>query len=134
MTRRLLFALSLLLGLAFTAPLRAQDFDAPKAKKMETAISGTVLDANGKPVPAAAVNCQSSAGMKPRVVHTDSKGHFHITGLTKDSYDLRASAKGAYSEWEKNIPLRTGQNKDITLRLLNGNTALSGVLPAKKSK
>jgi uncharacterized membrane protein len=134
MTRQFLFTLLLLLSLFVTAPSRAQDFDAPKPKKVETAFSGSVLDANGKPVPAAAVNCQSSAGMKPRVVHTDSKGHFRIVGLTKDSYDLRASANGAYSEWEKNIPLRTGQTKEITLRLLNGNTALSGTLPSKKPK
>ena len=134
MTRRFLLLLSLLFPLSFAVAAHAQDFDRPKPKKIETAITGTVLDANGKPVPAAAVNCQSSAGIKPRIVHTDLKGRFHITGLTNDGYDLRASANGAYSEWEKNIPLRKGQTKDITLRLLNGNTALSGVLPAKKSK
>jgi len=134
MTRRFLLTLSLLLPLSFAIAARAQDSDTPKPKKVETAITGTVLDANGKPVPAAAVNCQSSAGIKPRIVHTDSKGRFRITGLTNDGYDLRASANGAYSEWQKNIPLRKGQTKDITLRLLNGNTALSGILPSKKSK
>jgi hypothetical protein len=134
MTGRFLLMLSLLLPLSLAAAARAQDYDTPKPKKIETAFIGTVLDANGKPVPAAAVNCQSSAGIKPRIVHTDFKGHFRITGLLTDWYDLRASANGAYSEWEKNIPLRKGQTKDITLRLLNGNTALSGVLPTKKSK
>jgi uncharacterized membrane protein len=134
MTRRFLLMLSLLLPLSFVAAARAQDSDTPKPKKIETAITGTVLDANGKPVPAAAVNCQSSAGIKPRIVHTDSKGRFRITGLTNDGYDLRASANGAYSEWEKNIPLRKGQTKDLTLRLLNGNTALGGILPSKKPK
>jgi uncharacterized membrane protein len=134
MTRRFVTILSLLLPLLLATAARAQNSDTPKPKKIDTVITGTVLDANGKPVPAAAVNCQSSAGIKPRIVHTDSKGHFRITGLTKDWYDLRASSNGAYSEWEKNIPLRKGQTKDITLRLLNGNTALSGVLPAKKSK
>jgi hypothetical protein len=134
MTRRFLLMFSLLLPLSLVAAARAQDSDTPKPRKIETAIAGTVLDANGKPVPAAAVNCQSSAGIKPRIVHTDSKGRFRITGLTNDGYDLRASANGAYSEWEKNIPLRKGQTKDITLRLLNGNTALSGILPSKKPK
>lgn len=105
---------------------------AQTTKKSSTSIKGVVLDANGKPVAAAAVTCQSSAGIRPRVVHTDTKGHFVVTGLKQDSYDLRATANGAYSDWEKNLPLRTGQTKDVTLRLLNGNTALSGVLPAKK--
>jgi len=99
------------------------------SSKSTTAIKGTVVGADGKSVPAAAVTCQSSAGMHPRVVHTDSKGHFLITGLKQDNYDLRATAKGAYSDWERNLPLRKGQTKDVTLYLLNGNTALSGQLP-----
>ena len=102
------------------------------AKKNGTSIRGVVLDARGKPVVAAAVTCQSSAGIRPRIVHTDTKGHFEVTGLKQDAYDLRATSNGAYSDWEKNIPLRAGQTKDLTLRLLNGNTAISGVLPAKK--
>jgi len=104
---------------------------AQSTKKSAATIRGVVLDANGKPVAAAAVTCQSSAGVRPRVVHTDAKGHFAVTGLKQDSYDLRASSNGAYSDWEKNVPLRATQTKDITLRLLNGNTALSGVRPAK---
>jgi Carboxypeptidase regulatory-like domain len=94
-----------------------------------TTIKGTVLGADGKPVVAAAVECQSAAGLRPRVVHTDSKGHYAFTGLKQDAYDLRATSNGAYSDWEKNIPLRKGQTKEITLRLLNGNTTLSGLLP-----
>ena len=101
------------------------------SKKSATTIKGSVLGADGKPVPAAAITCQSSAGMRPRVVHTDAKGHFLITGLKQDSYDLRATSNGAYSDWEKNIPLRSGQTKELTLHLLNGNTTISGILPAK---
>ena len=119
----------LLLVLTF---LLAAGLQAHKTDKGDVTIKGIVLGADGKPVPAAAVTCQSSAGIRPRVVHTDKKGHYLITGLRQDSYDLRASANGAYSDWEKNIPLRKGETKEITLRLLNGNTALSGILPAKK--
>lgn len=97
-------------------------------------LEGRVLDANGKAVAAAAVTCQSSAGTQPRVVHTDAKGHYSIKGLKQDSYDLRATANGAYSDWEKNIPLHKGQTKEVTLRLLNGNTALSGKLPGKTTR
>ena len=125
MLRRFFLIFSLALPLCLVPQARAQQ----STKKTDTVITGTVLDANGKPVPAAAVNCQSSAGIKPRIVHTDSKGHYRITGLKQDWYDLRASSNGAYSDWEKNIPVRTGQTKEVTLRLLNGNTALSGILP-----
>ena len=103
------------------------------SKKQGTTIKGIVLGADGKPVAAAAVTCQSSAGMRPRVVHSDAKGHYLITGLKQDSYDIRATSNGAYSDWEKNIPVRLGQTKEITLHLLNGNTAISGTLPAKTS-
>jgi len=127
---RFLLTLSLALPFFLATNLRAQT-----SHKTSTAtIEGVVLGADGKLVPAAAVTCQSSAGIRPRVVHTDSKGHYLIIGLKQDSYDLRASAKGAYSDWEKNIPLRLGQTKDITLHLLNGNTAISGTLPAKQKK
>ena len=118
-------------GAILVAVLCAGSTQAQTLKKDAVTIKGVVLGADGKPVPAAAVTCQSSAGMKPRAVHTDSKGHYLITGLKQDSYDIRASSNGAYSDWERNIPLRKGQTKEITLRLLNGNTALSGELPAK---
>ena len=118
-------------GAILVAVLCAGSTQAQTSKKDAVTIKGIVLGADGKPVPAAAVTCQSSAGMKPRAVHTDSKGHYFITGLKQDSYDIRASSNGAYSDWERNIPLRKGQTKEITLRLLNGNTALSGELPAK---
>jgi Carboxypeptidase regulatory-like domain len=91
-----------------------------------------VLGADNKPVPNAGVTCETSGGLHPRAVHTDAKGKFLITGLKQDSYDLRASSDGAYSDWEKNIPLRRDQTKTITLRLLNGNTALVGGTGTKK--
>jgi uncharacterized membrane protein len=118
-------------GAILVAVLCASSTPAQTSKKDAVTIKGIVLGADGKPVPAAAVTCQSSAGMKPRAVHTDSKGHYVITGLKQDSYDIRASSNGAYSDWERNIPLWKGQTKEITLRLLNGNTALSGELPTK---
>jgi hypothetical protein len=126
---RFLFVIALIVPLLVTGELSAQN--SPKA---DTVIKGVVLGANGKPVAAAAVECQSSAGIRPRVVHTDAKGHYLIPGLKQDAYDLRASSNGAYSDWEKNIPLKKGQTKEITLRLLNGNTALSGTLPSKQKQ
>ena len=127
--RRLTAPLLLVLLTVLVAGLEAHNTD-----KGNVTIKGMVLGADGKPVPAASVTCQSSAGIRARIVHTDKKGHYIVTGLREDSYDLRASANGAYSDWEKNIPLRKGQTKEITLRLLNGNTALSGILPSKQKK
>jgi uncharacterized membrane protein len=124
----------LVAGILLTLAVCASVAQAQTSKKGSVTIKGIVVGADGKPVSAAAVTCQSSAGIRPRAVHTDSKGHYVVTGLKEDSYDIRASANGAYSDWERNIPLRKGQTKEITLRLLNGNTALSGNLPAKQKK
>jgi hypothetical protein len=122
----------ILLGAAifFATGLSAQT---TTKKKSGATLTGVVLGADDKPVPNAGVTCETSGGLKPRAVHTDAKGRFQITGLKQDSYDLRATWNGAYSDWEKNIPLRTDQTKDVTLRLLNGNTALVGK-PAKAKK
>ncbi len=126
MRRKLIFFLMLDMAILF-----AQDIHAQTRKKTGATITGTVLDSNGKPVANASVTCETSSGMKPRAVHTDKKGKFFITGLKQESYDLRASRNGAYSDWERNIPLRQSQTKDVTLQLLNGNTATS-VVPATK--
>ena len=120
---------SLMLGLAV---LFAQDMNAQTRKKTGGTITGTVLDADGKPVAKASVTCETSSGMKPRAVHTDSKGQFFITGLKQESYDLRASRNGAYSDWERNLPLGKSQTKNVTLQLLNGNTTTSAVPASKK--
>jgi len=116
------------------ALLFAQSVSAQAPKKNGATLSGMVLGADGKPVVGASVTCETSSGLTPRAVHTDAKGRFFITGLKQDSYDIRASAKGAYSDWERNIPMRKNQTKEVTLQLLNGNTAISGVLPARKKQ
>jgi hypothetical protein len=127
MKRKLIFSLILGLAVFFAAGANAQT-----QKKTGATITGTVLDSNGRPVANATVTCETSSGMKPRVVHADKSGRFFITGLKQESYDLRASRNGAYSDWEKNIPLGKSQSKDVTLQLLNGNTATSAVPASKK--
>jgi hypothetical protein len=81
-------------------------------------LSGVVLGPDDKPVPHASVTYQSSAGMAPHAMHADSQGHFTIAKLRSDNYDLRASGRGVYSEWEKNVSVRSGQTKSVTLRLI----------------
>jgi hypothetical protein len=52
------------------------------------------------------------------VVRTDARGQFSISKLRADNYDLRASGKGVFSTWEKNVTLRSGETKNLTLRLI----------------
>jgi hypothetical protein len=127
MRRKLVFLLVVGVAVLFTQGVNAQT-----RKKTGATITGTVLDSNGRPVANASVTCETSSGMKPRAVHTDKSGIFFITGLKQESYDLRASRNGAYSDWERNIPLGKSQTKTVTLQLLNGNTATSAVPASKK--
>ena len=111
MRRVLLSMLAVLVALVCAQNLAAQH-------KGAGVLSGVVLGPDDKPVPHASVTYQSSAGIAPHAVHADSQGHFTITKLRTDNYDLRASGKGVYSEWEKNVAVRSGQTKSITLRLI----------------
>lgn len=81
-------------------------------------LSGVVLGPDDKPVPHAGVTYQSSGGTAPHAVHADSQGRFTITKLRSDNYDLRASGKGVFSEWEKNVTVRSGHTKSVTLHLI----------------
>ena len=112
MKRALSFMAVMLLALAVAPNLAAQ-------RKSGAVLSGVVLGPDDKPVAHAAVTYQSAAGMAPHVVRTDSQGRFTITHLrSNDIYDLRASGKGVFSEWEKNVAVRSGHTKSVTLRLI----------------
>jgi uncharacterized membrane protein len=113
MRRTIVFASILMFTLATVSGVFAE----PQHKGSST-LSGVVLGPDDKPVAHASVSYQSSGGNGAHVVHTDSHGRFSITKLRADNYDLRASGKGVFSEWEKNITLRAGQTKDLTLHLV----------------
>lgn len=102
-----------LLSLAAARGLSA----APQSKGSST-LTGVVLGPDDKPVAHASVSYQVSNGSAPHVVRTDARGHFTISKLKADNYDLRASGKGVFSEWQKNITLRSGTTKELTLRLI----------------
>jgi hypothetical protein len=114
MKHKFLFTILLMIALLVAVPSQAQT---PK-KKGGTTITGVVIGPDDKPVAKASIMCQSSGGLSPHATYSDAKGHFTITGLKQDSYDVRASSKGIFSEWEKNIPLRKGQTKELTLHLI----------------
>lgn len=113
MRRFAVFAATFLLALV--APRRVSAV--PQSKGTAT-LTGVVLGPDDKPVPHASVSYQSSGGNAPHAVFADSHGHFTITKLSADAYDLRASGKGVFSEWQRNINLRKGQTKTLTLRLI----------------
>jgi carboxypeptidase family protein len=81
-------------------------------------LTGVVLGPDDKPVSHASVTYQSSSGTGAHAIYTNSKGRFTITKLQADNYDLRASSKGVFSEWEKNVTLGRGQTREITLQLI----------------
>src|SRR5271169_2861814 len=80
-------------------------------------LEGTVLDAQGKPVPDASVTIQTSDGLHPHASHTDASGHFQFTRWMTAQYDLRAYSNGVFSEWDKRIMIRSNKTTKITLRL-----------------
>ena len=90
----------------------------PQHHKGTTTLTGVVLGPDDKPVPDAAVTYQSSGGNAPHAVHADAHGHFTITNIRADNYDMRASGNGVFSEWEKNVYVRKGKTKNVTLRLI----------------
>jgi hypothetical protein len=108
----------LFLTIFLLAPLAASGLLAGPQSKAAATLSGVVLGPDDKPVAHASVSYQSSGGTAPHAVHTDAKGRFTITKLKTDNYDLRASAKGVFSEWERNVMVRPGQKNPVTLRLI----------------
>lgn len=110
--RRVLIVMSMvLLALACAGSSVAQ-------RKGAGILSGVVLGPDDRPVPHAGVTYQSSGGTAPHAVHADSQGRFTITKLRSDNYDLRASGNGVFSEWEKNVTVRSGRTKSVTLHLI----------------
>ena len=110
---------TLVLTLIFVVALvAAHGVSAAPQRRGSSTLSGVVLGPDDKPVAHASVSYQSSGGNAPHAVHTDAQGRFTISRLRADSYDVRASGKGVSSDWEKNIPLKAGQAKSVTLRLI----------------
>jgi len=108
--------LAFILGLAVVGPCV---YGGPRTGHTAE-LTGEVLSPSGKPVAGAVVTYQSGGGHTAHVVHTDAAGRFTIVKLRRDNYDLRASSHGLYSTWEKNVMVRSGQVKSVTLRLTDG--------------
>jgi hypothetical protein len=111
--------LALILGLTFGGPCA---YGGPHTGHTAE-LTGEVLSATGKPVAGAVVTYQSGGGHTAHVVTTDAYGRFMIVKLRRDNYDLRASSHGLFSTWEKNVMVRSGEVKSVTLRLTDGAEA-----------
>jgi Carboxypeptidase regulatory-like domain len=111
---------AILMGLFVLAALLASQnvLAGQHGKKGPSTLAGVVLGPDDKPVGNASVTYQSSGGNAPHAVRADARGHFAINGLRADNYDIRATYKGVFSEWEKNVTLHHAETKNITLRLI----------------
>ena len=113
MKRALIFLVVFLVALVAARTVAAM----PQSKGTST-LSGVVIGPDDKPVPHASVSYQSSDGSAPHAVHADAHGRFAITQLRADNYDIRASSKGIFSDWQKNVTLRKGQVRSLELHLI----------------
>jgi hypothetical protein len=127
MMRRAIISL-LMLCLALLAP---RGVLADRQHQGSSTLTGVVLGPDDKPVVHASVTYQSSSGKAPHAIYTNSKGRFTITKLQADNYDLRASSKGLFSEWEKNVTLSRGQTREITLQLIYSRELPANPKPSK---
>lgn len=116
--KRLLYFVSIFATLLTTALLATRPVQASPDAKGTSVLTGVVIGPNDKPVAHAAVSYQSSGGNAAHAVHTDAHGRFTISKLPADNYDVRASANGIFSEWEKNVTIHSGQTRSITLHLI----------------
>jgi Carboxypeptidase regulatory-like domain len=131
--KRLISFVIIFTTLLTTALMTTRTVLANTEKKGTSVLTGVVIGPNDQPVPRASIMYQSSAGSSAHVVHTDAYGHFTVTKLPADNYDLRASANGVFSEWEKNVTIQPGQTRSITLHLIYAKQMPKGSLVAGKN-
>src|SRR5215472_8071471 len=112
MRRILVLCVAVLVSLHIARPALTM----PQAKGSGV-LTGVVIGPDDKPVAHAVITYQSSGGSAPHAVHADARGRFTIPKLRSDSYEVRATGKGVFSEWVKNVFVRSGQTKSVTLRL-----------------
>ena len=68
-----------------------------RATPAATTLSGSVVDASGKPIAAAQVVAESPNGAKPIETRTDGSGHFVMQSIQPGSYKVHATINGSES-------------------------------------
>jgi hypothetical protein len=115
--RQASFGLTVLLWCGWLLPAHLGAQYPKQPKERPASLGGEVVSAKGAPVARAAVLYQPSDGRTPRVVHTDTEGHFRIAEIRAGLYDLRAVKGKGQSDWSHNVLVRPGQQTSVTLRL-----------------
>ena len=75
-------------------------------------LTGTVIDAQGAPVPGATVTVTSPQG--PKMFVTDANGRFFAPYLTPGKYSVKVELSGFSAVEQKNIDVHLGQRLDLT--------------------
>ena len=132
--KRLLYFLIIFATLLTTALVASRSVLASPDRKGTSVLTGVVIGPNDRPVARAAVSYQSSGGNAAHAVHTDAHGRFTISRLPADNYDLRASANGIFSEWEKNVTIHNGETRSVTLHLIYAKQMPKSAIAANKVK
>src|ERR1700739_1336666 len=131
--KRILYFLIIFATLLSSALLATRSVLASPDRKGTSVLTGVVIGPNDRPVAHAAVSYQSSGGTAAHAVHTDAHGRFTISKLPADNYDLRASANGIFSEWEKNVTIHQGETRSVTLHLIYAKQMPKSALSASKN-
>ena len=132
--KRLLYFLIIFATLLTTAVVASRSVWASPDRKGTSVLTGVVIGPNDRPVARAAVSYQSSGGNAAHAVHTDAHGRFTISKLPADNYDLRASANGIFSEWEKNVTIHNGETRSVTLHLIYAKQMPKSAIAASRVK
>jgi len=132
--KRLLYFMIIFTTLLTSALVVSRSVLASPDRKGTSVLTGVVVGPNDRPVARAAVSYQSSGGTAAHAVHTDAHGRFTISKLPADNYDLRASANGIFSEWEKNVTIHNGETRSVTLHLIYARQMPKSAIAASKVK
>jgi len=132
--KRLLYFLIIFATLLTTALVASRSVLASPDRKGTSVLTGVVIGPNDRPVARAAVSYQSSGGNAAHAVHTDAHGRFTISKLPADNYDLRASANGIFSEWEKNVTIHNGETRSVILHLIYAKQMPKSAIAASRVK
>src|SRR5258708_35748951 len=104
----------------------------PKVSRVKPGgVTGEVVNAKGAPVKGALILWQVADGSTPHILHSDAQGHFRSHPLRAGLYELRASAGGAWSEWEHNVAVRPGTEANVKLRLSFKAPAIAAAIELK---
>lgn len=88
-----------------------------QAQRRLGTIAGEVLSTAGRSVTGARVFVQEAGGGKATTEITNRDGRFFFPQLRPGLYNVRANYRGQWSEWQRNVEVRTGHQTEVKLKL-----------------